>query len=138
MTSSARQFVEGYMAAMNRHDVQGVLQHFADDASYEDAAIGTARRGRAQIEEFVAFFFHCYEGVTYTLHSVVGDSERIAWEWTLTARYSRTSHTGVVANGQRINVRGASFARLQGGRIEWNTDYWDIGTMRRQIESGAA
>jgi steroid delta-isomerase-like uncharacterized protein len=138
MARSARGFVADYIAAMNRHDVQGVVNFFADDSTYEDAAIGTVRRGRAEIEEFVAFFFSCYEDVKYTPHSVVGDDERIAWEWTLEANYARTSHTGVPATGQKVCVRGASFMRVRDSVAVWNTDYWDINTMRRQIEAGSA
>jgi hypothetical protein len=28
--------------------------------------------------------------------------------------------------------------RLRDGRVLWNTDYWNIGTMRSQIEGGSA
>jgi steroid delta-isomerase-like uncharacterized protein len=131
-----QELVRNYLAAMNRHDVQAVLAFYADDASYEDAAIGVVRRGRAEMEEFIAFFFRCYHNVTYTLHSVVSSEDRVAYEWTLDANYAQTSHTGIPATGQKISVRGASFMRLRDGVSVWNTDYWDIGTMRRQIESG--
>ncbi len=105
MPRSAREFVADYIAAMNRYDVQGVLSFFADDSAYEDAAIGAVRRGRAEIEEFVA--------------------------------YARTSHTGVPATGQKVCLRGASFMRVRDSLAVWNTDYWDINTMRRQIEAGS-
>jgi steroid delta-isomerase-like uncharacterized protein len=134
MPQSPQDFVRNYIAAMNRHDVKAVLAFFVDDAAYEDAAIGTVRRGRAAIEEFVAFFFRCYQNVTYTLHSIVSGDDRVAFEWTLEANYCQTSHTGVPATGQKISVRGASFMQLRDGLSVWNTDYWDIGTMRRQLE----
>ena len=72
MMQSAQYFVRNYIAAMNRHDVDAVLAFYASDACYEDAAIGVVRRGRAEMEEFIAFFFRCYRNVTYTPHSVVG------------------------------------------------------------------
>ena len=137
MSRSAQEFIDDYITAMNRHDVAAVLGFYAGDAAYEDAAIGTVRRGRAQIEEFITFFFHCYHNVRYTPQGVVGNGERIAWEWTLEGNYARTSHTGIPATGQKIRVRGASFMRLQDSLAVWNTDYWDIGTMRRQIEGTA-
>ena len=138
MQRSPGEFVSAYVEAMNRHDVEGVLNFFSEDAAYEDVAIGVVRRGRPQIEEFVTFFFHCYHNVTYTPRSAVGDRQGVAWEWTLEANYARTSHTGVPATGQKICVRGASFMRLRDGRVLWNTDYWNIGTMRSQIEGGSA
>jgi steroid delta-isomerase-like uncharacterized protein len=137
MRESATEFAKAYIEAMNRHDVAALMAFFADEATYEDAAMGIVRRGRAQIEEFINFFFHCYDGVTYTLRNTVGSGDSIAWEWTLDAKYARTSHTGVVATGQNISVRGASFVRLHDGKVVSNTDYWDIGTMRSQIESGS-
>ena len=107
MQPSPVEIVSAYVEAMNRHDVEGVLNFFYEDAAYEDVAIGVVRLGRSQI-------------------------------WTLEANYARTSHTGVPATGQKICVRGASFMRLRDGRVLWNTDYWNIGTMRSQIEGGSA
>jgi uncharacterized protein (TIGR02246 family) len=71
MQRSPGEFVSAYVEAMNRHDVEGVLNFFSEDAAYEDVAIGVVRRGRSQIEEFVTFFFHCYHNVTYTPRSAV-------------------------------------------------------------------
>ncbi len=134
MSTSASKFVDDYVAAMNSHAAPSVLRFFDDHATYDDAALGTLKRGHAQILEFVSFFFHCYQNVQYTRNSAVGSADRIAWEWTLTGNYARTSHTGIVATGQPIRVRGSSFMTLRDDRILWNTDYWDIGTIRRQIE----
>jgi ketosteroid isomerase-like protein len=83
MSRNASQFIHDYVGAMNRHDATAVLSFFVPDAAYEDAAIGTVRRGYAEVMEFVSFFFHCYHNVHYTPHSVIGDTDRIAWEWTL-------------------------------------------------------
>jgi steroid delta-isomerase-like uncharacterized protein len=138
MPQSPQEFVRNYIAAMNRHDVAAVLACYANDACYEDAAIGVVRRGHTEMEEFIAFFFRCYHNVTYTVHSVVGGEDRVGYEWTLEANYAQTSHTGIPATGQKISLRGASFMRLRDGLGVWNTDYWDIGTMRRQIESGGS
>ena len=138
MSTFAHTFVSDFFAALNRHDIPSALKFFAPDAAYEDAALGVIKRGHEEIGKFFGVLFDCYANVHHTLHNAVGDEERIAWEWTLEANYVRTSYTGIAASGQKISVRGASFARFEGGRVVWHTDYWDIATMRRQIESKTA
>jgi hypothetical protein len=73
MPRSAREFVADYIAAMNRHDVQGVVSFFAPASP---------------------------------------------------------------PPGRRC-ASGASFMRVRDSLAVWNTDYWDINTMRRQIEAGS-
>jgi steroid delta-isomerase-like uncharacterized protein len=135
MGFSPNGFIENYIKAMNSHNVDAVVAFFTEDAAYEDAALAIVRRGRNELAEFVRFFFDCYHNVEYTPHSIVGNNDRIAWEWTLNCNYSKTSHTGIPANGQRISIRGSSFMTLENNRCKWNTDYWDIGTLRKQMES---
>jgi steroid delta-isomerase-like uncharacterized protein len=124
-----------YIAAWCDHDVAALLDHFTDDAVYADAALGVAKKGRDEIGAFMRFFFDCYEDVAYVRRDAFGTGDRIAWEWTLSARYAKTSHTGIEARGQRISIDGCSIIGLRGELIARNTDYWNYATMAEQIGS---
>lgn len=133
---SAAAFIRHYVDAWNAHDVAALLDHFTADAVYADAAIGVAKHGHQEIGDFMRFFFDCYADVHYTCRHAFRDDDRLAWEWTLRAAYVRTSHTGVVATGQRVTLNGASILRMEGDRCAHNTDYWNYATMAAQIAEG--
>lgn len=133
MGEAANTFISGYIAAWSAHDVPALLRHFAEDAVYADAALGVAKTGHEQIGAFMAFFFDCYHDVAYACRSALSEGDALAWEWTLTARYAKTSHTGIPANGQPIRIEGCSILRLRDGLIVNNTDYWNYDTMAKQI-----
>lgn len=98
--------------AFNRHDIDAVMGHFADDAVFDAVggpeAHGTRFKGRAAIAE-------AFENVWKTMrdarwehrdHLVQGD--RAVSEWTF---------SGTNADGTRIEAEGADLFRLAGGRI---------------------
>ena len=54
MTSSPdRAFFDSYLAAWNAHDSAAVASHMADDAIYEDVALGRELHGPSEIASFV-------------------------------------------------------------------------------------
>lgn len=98
--------------AFNRHDIDGVMAHFADDAVFDAVGgpevHGTRFTGRAAIAE-------AFENVWKTMrdahwdhrdHLVQGD--RAVSEWTF---------SGTNPDGTRIEAEGADLFRLKGGRI---------------------
>ena len=98
--------------AFNRHDIDGVMAHFADDAVFDAVGglevHGTRFKGRAAIAE-------AFENVWKTMrdarwdhrdHLVQGD--RAVSEWTF---------SGTNPDGTRIEAEGADLFRLKGGRI---------------------
>ena len=53
MGTADRAFLDSYLAAWNAHDSAGVARHMADDAIYEDVALGRVLHGPSEIASFV-------------------------------------------------------------------------------------
>jgi ketosteroid isomerase-like protein len=53
MATTDREFFDGYLRAWNAHDPAAVARFMADDAIYEDVALGRVLRGPSEIAAFV-------------------------------------------------------------------------------------
>lgn len=98
--------------AFNRHDIDGVMRHFADDAVFYtvggEEVFGTKIEGRDAIAR-------AFEGVWKAMpdahwdhrgHFVHGD--RAVSEWTF---------SGTDGNGMRTEAEGADLFTLRGGKL---------------------
>lgn len=98
--------------AFNRHDIDGVMKHFAEDCVFDTVAgpevHGTRHEGAAAIAR-------AFEGVWQAMadahwaqrgHFVHGD--RAVSEWTF---------SGTAADGSRIEAQGVDLFRVRDGRI---------------------
>ena len=105
----------------NRHDLDAILEHFADDAVFESPRgpepFGTRYTGKAEVRAGLAKRFEGIPDVHYgdDRHFVSADGTRGASEWTL---------TGTTTDGQRLEVRGCDLWTLRDGRIVVKDSYW--------------
>ena len=103
------------------HDLDRIMQHFAEDAVFESPrgaeAFGQRFVGRVAVREAFAGRFSGIPDVRYTDddHFVAGD--RGASEWTL---------TGTAPDGQRIEVRGCDLWTFRDGEVVKKDSYWKI------------
>jgi ketosteroid isomerase-like protein len=120
---STEQFDEGHLRdvldAFNRHDLDGILAFFADDAEFESPRgphpWGTRATGKEAVREGLAARFEGIPDVHYgeDRHFVCGD--RGASEWTL---------TGTTTEGVRLEVRGCDLWEFRDGSIIRKDSYW--------------
>ncbi len=109
------------LAAFNRHDVEGVMEFFAEDCVLETptgpAPYGRRLVGREQVREGVAARFAGIPDVHYgdDSHWVCGD--RGVSEWTL---------TGTTAERERLDVRGCDLWTFRAGKALRKDSYWKI------------
>ena len=107
--------------AFNRHDVEGVMAFFADDAVFETPKgpdpWGRRFVGKEQVREGVAARFAGIPDVHYgdDSHWVSGD--RGVSEWTL---------TGTTIDGEHIQVRGCDLWTFRDGLVVRKDSYWKI------------
>lgn len=105
----------------NRHDLDAIMAHFADDAVYESPRgpnpWGGRYEGKAAVREGFAARFSGTPDVHYgnDAHFVAGD--RGASEWTL---------TGTTTDGVRIEVRGCDLWTFRDGLVVRKDSYWKI------------
>jgi steroid delta-isomerase-like uncharacterized protein len=122
MTDPAgRATLQAVLDAFNRHDLDGILEHFADDAVFESPRgsdpWGTRFVGREAVRAGLAKRFEGIPDVHYgdDRHFLSADGDRGVSEWTL---------TGTTTDGQRLEVRGCDLWTLRNGQIVVKDSYW--------------
>lgn len=120
-TGSNIETLEAVLTAFNRHDLDAIMAHFADDAVLETPRgvnpWGTRFSGNAAVREGLAARFAGIPDVHYSedSHWVCGD--RGVSEWLL---------TGTLSTGERIAVRGCDHWQFRDNKIIRKDSYWKI------------
>jgi len=124
MSETPRSLEEVLVAVLdgfNRHDLDAILEHFADDAVFESPRgsdpFGTRFVGKDAVRAGLAKRFAGIPDVHYgdDRHFVSADGSRGASEWTL---------TGTTTDGERLEVRGCDLWTFRDGRIVVKDSYW--------------
>ena len=118
--------LEAIAAAFDRHDLDAIMTHFADDAVFE-APRGAERWGQRfvgkdEVRDAFAGRFAGIPDVRYQEDEHFVDGDRGASEWTL---------SGTTKNGERIEVRGCDLWTIRDDRIVKKDSYWKIRTTER-------
>ena len=105
------------------HDLDGILEHFADDAVFESPRgrdpWGQRFVGKDEIRRAFAARFSGIPDVRYKQDDHFVDGDRGASEWTL---------SGTTTVGERLEVRGCDLWTIRDGRIVKKDSYWKIRT----------
>ena len=121
--SSAIQIILKQMLdAFNRHDLDAIMDFFAEDCTLEmprgPDPWGRRLQGKAQVREGLASRFAGIPDVHYAddLHWAFGDEFGVS-EWTL---------TGTTTAGAPIVVRGCDHLTFRDGKVVRKDSYWKI------------
>jgi steroid delta-isomerase-like uncharacterized protein len=107
--------------AFNRHDLDAIMAHFADDPVFESPRgadpWGTRFVGREEVRAGLAKRFEGIPDVHYgeDRHFLSTTGDRGVSEWLL---------TGTTTDGERLAVRGCDLWELADGRIVRKDSYW--------------
>lgn len=119
----AVQMLKAIASAFDRHDLEGIMAHFADDAVFEGPRgadkWGTRFVGAEEIRKAFAARFSGIPDIRYQEDEHFVDRDRGASEWTL---------SGTTTDGTRIEVRGCDLWTLGDGRVVKKDSYWKIRT----------
>lgn len=109
------------LEAFNRHDLDEIMNFFADRAVLEmprgPHPWGTRAQGREEVRELLATRFEGIPNVRYSddRHFVCGD--RGVSEWLL---------TGTTRDGREVRVRGCDLFEFHEGKITRKDSFWKI------------
>ena len=120
------QFLDNYIAALNRQDVEAMISFYTEDVVYIDHAVGV-KLNRTTVGTFLKNFIDSYSvGFKVTPLHVCQDpeSEKLAYEWQMEG----TSKTGV-----KMSIRGISMMQMRGDKISRNVDYWNHADSPRAL-----
>jgi steroid delta-isomerase-like uncharacterized protein len=115
------ELLKGFLEAFNRHDLDAIMDYFAEDCVFHMPR-GAAPRGDRYVgkDEVRAGLAKRFEGIPDVhygedQHRLCGDFG--VSEWTL---------TGTSVSGQRIEVRGVDLLEFAGGKITRKDSFWKI------------
>ncbi|WP_281823429.1 nuclear transport factor 2 family protein [Jannaschia rubra] len=113
MTSSlTAQDLSDTFDAFNRHDIDGVMKHFADDAVFYTVggseAYGTRIEGAEDIAKAFSAVWGGMSDAHWDHHSHFVHGDRAVSEWTF---------SGTGADGMRVEAEGADLFTLRDGKI---------------------
>lgn len=98
--------------AFNRHDIDAVMTHFADDCVFYTVAgteaHGTRIEGRAAIARAFEAVWQAMPDARWDHHSHFVSGDRAVSEWTF---------SGTDADGMRIEAEGADLFTIRDGRL---------------------
>ena len=134
MTITAnRAFLDRYLDAWNAHDPAAVARHMADDAIYEDVALGRVLHGPSEIAKFVEEATRASSNFRFEVVSLITTDSYYANEWVMLGTNDRAL-PGVPATGRSFRVRGASVGKLDpSGLIVENRDYYNLAELLTQL-----
>lgn len=133
IATAHRAFMDRYLDAWNTHDPAAVARHMADDAIYEDVALGRVLHGPSEIAKFVEEATRSSSDFRFEEVSLFTAGNDYANEWIMTGINDRAL-PGVPATGRSFRVRGASVGKLDAsGRIVENRDYYNLMELLTQL-----
>jgi ketosteroid isomerase-like protein len=113
--------LKGLLAAFNRHDLDAIMDYFADDCVLYlprgASPRGAAYTGKAEVRQGLATRFAGLPDVHYgdDRHWVCGDLG--VSEWTI---------TGTFPSGQRVEARGVDLLEFRQGKIIRKDSFWKM------------
>jgi steroid delta-isomerase-like uncharacterized protein len=127
-SEAVRQLVECW----NRHDSVAAVGLLAEEVEYWDVTQPAAFHGRAEVQAFFQSFFDAFPNLRFEIRSLFGAGDHVACEWRMQGTQEKEL-AGINAVGKSIDIEGASICTFVKDSIARQVDYWDGGTMMRQL-----
>ena len=119
----AIRMLEAIATAFNRHDLDGIMAFFTEDAVFETprgpdrGVVGS--RARSRCARTSPHGSPASPTSTTATTPIWSSGDRGASEWTL---------TGTTTDGEQIGVRGCDLWTFRDGRVAQKDSYWKIRT----------
>jgi len=122
-----------YVASWNAHDVEKIASFFTDDLVYEHVPRGQTYRSKEKLNAWVKGTFDSIPDFKLDMPLLFSSGDSLACEWVMTGTNTGPLSPEVPATGKSFSVRGSSIVQLKNGKIQRNSDYWDLATFLGQL-----
>jgi steroid delta-isomerase-like uncharacterized protein len=113
-----------YFDAVNRRDVDGMLEHWTEDGVVDLVPIGILR-GHDEIAAFFREMFAAFPDAETTVTRVAAGQNEVAVEWRITATFTGAPFQGIEPTGRPVELRGVDMIEVADGKNVTNTGYYD-------------
>jgi steroid delta-isomerase-like uncharacterized protein len=135
-------FADAYSQAWTSQPIQ-LLDFFTPDGSYTDVAMGATYNGREEIARFHRWMlkFAPDSAVEFSDACALDGRLYLQWVWsgTFEGALRLPDGSSVESTGANFSVDGVAVCRYAAeGKLRSHRDYWDLGTVLRQVGAAAS
>jgi steroid delta-isomerase-like uncharacterized protein len=120
-----RDIVNGYFAALARHDTAAAVEFLDPEVVDEITSVGVLR-GRGEVKEFFDGLFRAVPDLEMTVERTVRDRDTVALQWRARGTFSGGPlFNGVEATGNEVRMRGCDVFEVRDDLIVRNIAFQD-------------
>ena len=129
---AVEQQIRDYFEAMDRRDVDAMLEHWAEDGFEDMVPVGVIR-GHDELRRTMTAQFAAMPDMRTTVTRLVAGEHSCAVEWRIEGTFDGAPYMDLEPTGSHIELRGVDLIELEDGKITSNTAYFDSSSYARQI-----
>jgi steroid delta-isomerase-like uncharacterized protein len=130
--NSAAAIMRQYWAHVSAGETAALASFFAEDAYFEDVALGHSYNGRDHIAGILTKFFGVMP-CRFEVENIIEQGDQFAAQWTVSGNHTAEILKFPAPTGKSFRYRGVSFGVVKDGLIRRKSDYWDFSTLLAQI-----
>lgn len=131
-TRTNRDVVNAMIAALNAHDVDGMLDCYADDMEWYDIPLEQPVRGKAAVGAFLREMFVVFPDLRYVPEQIVCEDDHVVVQFRMLGTH-RATYNGLPATGKAVEILSVSVITLRDGLIISDHCYFDNAMILRQM-----
>ena len=124
-----QRFVE---EAFNRGNLDVADEVYAPEFTSHESA-GPVGRSPEYVKQFVGMYRSAFPDGHTTVEDAISAGDLVAYRWTFRGTH-RGELMGIAPTDKQVMIRGITFDRISGGKIEEEWDSFDQLGMLRQLE----
>jgi len=132
----AREVVEVAYKAWNAGDLEAILNHYDENATYWSTAHVAGLHGKAEIREYSRSQLRIFPTIQFVITNLIESGDAVALEYQIHARHDgpMEAPSGTIpATGKTIDFAGAEFFEIRSGKIVTERNYVDSLELMRQL-----
>lgn len=128
-----RDVVNGYFAALARHDTAAAVEFLDPEVVDEITSVGVLR-GRGEVKQFFDGLFRAVPDLEMKVERTVRDRNTVALQWRARGTFSGgTLSNGVEATGNEVRMRGCDVFEVRDEAIVRNIAFQDGLELARSL-----
>lgn len=120
---------------INGQDLESIGDIVADDFVEQNPPPGQGP-GRDGLRDFLAQMFRAFPDLTWTVHEMVAEGDRVA-AWSTWTGTHREDFLGIGATGRSVTVEAWTFDRFHDGKMCESRIIMDVMGMMQQLQGDA-
>ena len=132
--SSRKNLLHNFLQAYNSADAETAISFFADDAVWEDMALGQIFEGKKEITDFFNVAHADFTDLKWELKSIFSANNKAVFESVLSGIHTHSSFPEIPVAGKYIELKAATIVEFRDGKISRFDDYYDLPQFEQQSD----